>query len=158
MNDAWRPDGTELDFWIGEWDATWGEAGRGTNRISRILADKVVFEEFDGRGNQDRLVGRSWSVYDPDRGLWRQTWVDDDGSYLALEGGMRDGAMELATTDGAHLMRFEDITPDAFAWSWSRLDGDGWETVWEIAYTRAASTAGSSSDSAVTSASSTIPG
>lgn len=44
MNEAF--DGTELDFWLGEWDVTW-EGGHGTNRLSRILRDRVILEEFD---------------------------------------------------------------------------------------------------------------
>ncbi len=58
-------DGGELDFWLGTWDVSWGEHGGGTNRIARILGDHVIHEQFDGRGETARLVGESWSVFDP---------------------------------------------------------------------------------------------
>ena len=38
----------QFDFWLGEWDLTWGEDGRGTNRITLILDEQVIQEEFDG--------------------------------------------------------------------------------------------------------------
>jgi hypothetical protein len=147
----------DFDFWLGEWECSWAEGGRGRNTVTSELGGCVVYERFDGRPGVD-LAGWSVSVHDEVEGVWRQTWVDDDGNYFALEGGMRDGAMELVTTDGLHRMRFENIERHSFDWSWARRNGDGWETLWEIAYARAARTAGSRSDSAATSASSAIPG
>ena len=86
-------DGSELDFWLGAWDVTW-DGGHGSNRISRTLRDRVILEEFDeadDSGGAEALHGRSWSVFDPDRHTWRQTWVDDQGSYLELLGARVDG-------------------------------------------------------------------
>src|SRR5687767_3406701 len=84
-------DGTELDFWLGDWEARWGAAGRGTNSLRRILADRVIEEDFRGTGTGGSLHGRSWSVFDPERGVWRQTWVDDQGGYIELVGERVDG-------------------------------------------------------------------
>ena len=28
---------TQFDFWLGEWDCTWGDDGAGRNRVERIL-------------------------------------------------------------------------------------------------------------------------
>ena len=147
----------DFDFWLGDWDCSWSEGGRGRNVVTKELGGNVVYERFDGRPGVD-LAGWSVSVWDEDDGVWRQTWVDDNGSYFALEGAMRDGAMELVSTDETYLMRFENIAPGSFDWSWSRRNGDGWETLWRIGYARAASTRGSRSDSATRSASSVTPG
>jgi hypothetical protein len=89
--EAWEPDGSELDFWIGEWDVRWAGDGHGTNSLSRILADRVILERFRGESPRGTLEGRSFSVYDPERRLWRQTWVDDQGSYLDFVGDRMDG-------------------------------------------------------------------
>jgi hypothetical protein len=138
-------DGTELDFWLGDWEATWGAVGRGTNRLTRILGDKVVDEHFEGRFQNGTLEGRSWSVFDPDRGLWRQTWVDDSGGYLDFVGDRVDGwfafvraAPELGDA-GRQRMVFRDVAADAFRWTWeSSVDGGTtWTTNWEIAYRKA---------------------
>ena len=140
-------DGSELDFWLGIWSVSWRDGGHGTNELTRILGNKVIDEHFRGASPRGTLEGRSWSVYDPDRRLWRQTWVDDSGSYLDLVGERVDGwfafgraAPELGDR-GRQRMVFRDVAPDAFRWTWeASLDhGTTWETRWEIAYRRATS-------------------
>lgn len=142
--DAWQPDGTELDFWLGDWDVRWGDEGSGVNHLSRILGGHVIREEFSGGGPRGRLEGLSLSVYDPDRRLWRQTWVDDQGSYLDFVGDRMDGdfvfrrhAVELGP-DSEQRMVFRDIRPDGFRWTWEESPDAGatWVVRWEIAYLR----------------------
>jgi hypothetical protein len=137
-------DGTELDFWLGDWDATWA-GGRGRNRLRRIMRRKVIHERFDGTdGESGRLRGQSWSVFEPARRLWRQTWVDDAGSYFDLVGAQADGwfAFERAAPErGAEArqrMVFRDITDETFRWTWefSADGGSTWELRWEISYRR----------------------
>jgi hypothetical protein len=36
----------QFDFWLGEWDVTWGEDGKGENHILRIMDDKIIQENF----------------------------------------------------------------------------------------------------------------
>jgi hypothetical protein len=67
--------------------------------------------------------------------------MDSDGSWFHLTGGMREGAMELLTTSldaGGYRkrMRFADITPASFRWTWARSRNVDWEDLWEIAYLR----------------------
>ena len=137
-------DGTELDFWLGDWDARWGEVGRGTNRLTRILGDRVIREEFSGGGANGHLNGLSLSVFDPARHLWQQTWVDDQGGYLDLVGDVVEGWFAFrrdAPEDGPatrQRMVFRDVAPTSFRWTWeiSEDRGAGWDVRWEIAYTR----------------------
>lgn len=139
-------DGTELDFWLGAWDARWGEVGRGTNRLTRILGDRVIREEFSGGGATGRLNGLSLSVFDPNRRLWRQTWVDDLGGYLDFVGDVVDGWFAFrrsAPEDGPttrQRMVFRDVARDSFRWTWETSEDEGatWAIRWDIAYTRRA--------------------
>ncbi|MCA9955727.1 MAG: hypothetical protein KC434_13450, partial [Anaerolineales bacterium] len=71
----------QFDFWLGEWDLTWGDDGRGTNVITAVLDNRVIKEEFDGTLSTP-LQGLSVSTYNTQLGKWQQTWVDNQGSYL----------------------------------------------------------------------------
>ena len=88
---------------------------------------KVVWGE-DSRGTNS------------DDELWRQTWVDSQGSYLRFEGNAHDGVMELR---GEHRgeprrMVWRDVERGSLTWLWQRSadGGSSWETLWELAYSR----------------------
>jgi hypothetical protein len=83
----------QFDFWIGDWDV-FNPEGRqvGTNRIA-LLYGCVLHESWKAA---KVVEGQSFNRYDADRGVWHQTWVDNTGSLLLLEGGLRDGAMVLS--------------------------------------------------------------
>ena len=146
-------DGTELDFWLGSWTATW-DGGAGTNRLERILGGRVIHERFEGGdldangtlvADSERLHGQSWSVFEPARNLWRQTWVDDQGGYLELAGDRVDGCFAFVREApergevARQRMVFRDVAADRFRWTWElSLDGGAsWETRWAIEYRRA---------------------
>jgi hypothetical protein len=134
----------QLDFWIGDWDLTW-EGGKGTNIISAILGGCVIEERFDGRNEEGAgLVGQSYSVYNPRREQWQQTWVDNQGGYLDFVGALVDGEMILsreAERDGKKFLQrmvFSNIAENELDWSWDRSNdgGETWKPVWVIHYTR----------------------
>lgn len=136
-----------MDFWIGDWAVAWtdrdGNPARGSNRVDRdAYGGCVVTERFDGRPGLG-LQGMSVSVYDAAAGTWRQTWVDNQGGYIALAGGPRpDGSFELLTADIPGQPRFRmtwtDIRDDGFTWRWQRRQpGEAaWEDRWVLTYTR----------------------
>ena len=131
-----------LDFWIGEWDATW-EGGSGTNTVTRELGGHVVVERFEA-GAPDPLSGLSVSVPDPAGNRWRQTWVDSTGNYWAFVGGpQEDRTFVFETPDRVDTdqvfkrMLFSGIEPDAFDWRWEfSPDGQRWQQRWAIHYQR----------------------
>jgi hypothetical protein len=138
------PEFRQFDFWVGAWDLTWEQDGKGTNTITRILGDCVILENFDG-GDSMTLRGMSVSAFDPQSAHWRQTWVDNDGTYLDFTGAMQGENMILARTftrAGKVLMQrmvFRDIKPDSLIWDWQRSTDQGktWENLWTIHYRRA---------------------
>lgn len=130
----------QFDFWLGTWDVQWGEDGRGTNRIERILDGKIIQENFTAPD----LIGMSVSSYDKERGLWCQTWVDNSGGYLDFTGKL-EGEKMILTRDAIvkgqtckQRMVWFDIQADRFEWNWERSDDDGktWRVLWNIHYTR----------------------
>ena len=138
-----NPGSGALDFWIGEWTCTW-EGGRGENRITKELGDRVVVERFESL-EPERWSGLSVNVHD-DRHGWRQTWVDSNGNYWALHGephpeGFAFSVSELE--DGREVekrMVFSEIEEDRFRWRWERSGDVGatWEVLWTIDYRRMA--------------------
>ena len=130
----------QFDFWLGDWDVTWSEDGQGANRVERILDGKIIQENFSAPD----LIGMSVSSYDPERGLWRQTWVDNHGSYLDFTGRLEDGKMILsrdAIVKGQackQRMVWYGIRENELEWNWERSDdgGDTWRVLWQIHYNR----------------------
>ncbi len=144
------PESRQLDFWVGEWDLTWpagGDqpAGTATNRVEKILDGCAVQENFTGTSGPRPLAGRSLSTYSAREKVWKQTWVDNQGSYLDFTGEFKDGEMRLSRhgigPDGKPRlarMVFTNIKPDSFDWRWefSSDDGKTWSLAWPIHYQR----------------------
>ncbi len=135
----------QFDFWLGDWDLTWGEDGRGTNRITAVLDKRVIQEQFDGTPSTP-LRGLSVSTYNTTLGKWQQTWVDNSGSYLDFVGEFADGKMILsreATLQGKPILQrmvWYNITKQALDWNWERSEdgGETWQIMWQIRYQRKA--------------------
>lgn len=135
----------QFDFWVGHWDvhdATGKRAGE--NRITRIHGGCAVLEEWRGTGN---VTGSSLNLYDKQRGVWHQTWVDNGGNLLTLEGGFADGAMTLRgrTVEGEpaekttlHRVQWTP-QPDGRVrqlWEMSRDEGKTWSPAFDGWYSR----------------------
>jgi hypothetical protein len=140
------PQHREMDFWLGDWEAEYVQNGvraKSRNRVTKTLDGCVVQEEFTGAPGI-ALDGRSWSMFDRASGQWKQTWVDNSGSYLDFSGGVVDGNRVFArqlVRQGRTIhqrMVFRDVSADAFKWLWQRSDdaGASWKTAWEIDYRR----------------------
>lgn len=134
---------SQFDFWIGEWDLTWGEDGKGINIITKPLDSLVIMENFDGTLSSP-LQGISVSTFNKRIGKWQQTWVDNQGSYLDFVGEFMEGKMILqrkAYIEGKEVLQrmvWYDINHENFEWNWERsLDnGKTWEVMWNIHYSR----------------------
>ena len=130
----------QFDFWLGEWDVTWGDDGKATNHVLRIMNDHIIQENF----SSTELKGMSVSSYDRERGVWCQTWVDNNGTYLDFTGKFEDGKMTLvrdAIVRGEKCkqrMVWYNIESNQFDWNWERSDDHGktWNVLWEIKYKR----------------------
>ena len=137
------PPEKQLDFWLGEWDVSWGDDQRGTNHITRELNDRVIEENFDGNPAM-AFQGRSVSVYSAKLGQWQQTWVDTEGNYWHFLGGAQGDEFIFAADDLIQSrpvklrMVFSNIDTDQLDWRWERSDDGGrtWELKWKISYRR----------------------
>lgn len=146
------PEASQFEFWLGNWNLSWpaeqtggepGSTATGTNRIEYRFGNCVVEENF--ATSDGAFQGHSVSVYDPNAGRWKQTWVDNTGGYLLFEGGMAGDEMELRTAtverDGERIVQrmvFSEISGDSLTWRWqgSRDGGESWNDLWTIDYVR----------------------
>ncbi len=143
----------QFDFWIGTWDLVvrarkspgseaWDEA-KATNDIRATHGGCVIEESFHADGPGNPWAGHSVSTFT--KGKWRQTWVDDQASYLPFVGEWKDGAMTLTgepqSANGKPFqmrMVFSEITKNAIHWTWERTTDEGatWTPSMTIDYHR----------------------
>jgi hypothetical protein len=115
----------QFDFWLGDWDVTTPDGKpAGTNRVTRPLGDCVLQEHWKGRGG---MTGESYNVYDRSSGRWHQTWVDDRGTLLLLDGGLEGDKMVLRGPE-----RRVQGKPQLDRITWRPAGADEVHQVWEI--------------------------
>jgi hypothetical protein len=131
------PEHRQFDFWIGDWDVT-NPAGKpaGHNRIEPILGGCALRETWTGAGGSR---GTSYNAWDRQRRRWHQTWVDDGGLVLGLDGGFADGRMVLEgeTRDSSgsavrNRITWQETGPGAVQQLWE-MSSDGGKT-WRVVF------------------------
>jgi hypothetical protein len=143
----------QFNFWIGSWN-TKGEMRIGPNQDEwqKTSATNTIKWSFDGMVVEEQFrtpsfSGMSVSAFDPAAKVWRQTWVDNQGSYIALVGGWSKDRMILTTVANPKKPRifkrmvFRDIKKDSFDWDWEASSDAGktWKLMWHVRYDRAKS-------------------
>jgi hypothetical protein len=133
---------SQFDFWIGNWQVH-GADGKfaGHNLIRKMHTGCVLHEQYS---TPSGYSGESFNIYDPGRKVWHQTWVDNAGMLLLLEGGLIGNSMVLQgeTTDSKGVITKHRITwtpnPEASVrQQWETLGSSGkWITVFDGKYTR----------------------
>lgn len=128
----------QFDFWIGVWDV-YDPLGAhvGTNRIDPVLGGCVLEERWESLRSAHR--GTSYNIYDRTTGRWHQSWVDNGGLLLLLDGSLQEGRMVLAGTTvsrsgGETLNRitWTPLSPDSVRQLWE-TSGDGGSS-WSVAF------------------------
>ncbi len=148
QNPCSSPESKQFDFWIGKWNLEWtgadGKIYHAKNEIKKILGGCVIAENFDA-SNANGFAGKSFSVYNPSKAKWEQTWVDNSGGYMLFEGGMKEGKMILSMNkvdkNGNPVilrMVFSNIADDSLDWHWQRSTdkGKNWQNLWHLKYRR----------------------
>ena len=82
----------QFDFWLGNWQVLAGGKVVGTNRIEADLTHCVIKESY---ATPSGFKGLSVNSYDASRQVWHQTWIDNTGTLLLLEGKLVNGDMVL---------------------------------------------------------------
>ncbi|MCC2617266.1 hypothetical protein LJ739_13515 [Aestuariibacter halophilus] len=135
-----------FDFWLGQWrvETASGKLA-GHNRIEKTLNGCVVTEHYTTAKGYE---GNSLNIYDRQTGQWHQTWMDNSGLLLQLDGGMVDNAMVLQgqgkNAQGEPVTHRITWTPNPNGtvrqhWESSTDSGVTWQTLFDGTYYRDAS-------------------
>jgi hypothetical protein len=137
----------QFDFWIGNWRVLEKDKLAGHNRITALDGGCVLLESWTGVSG---FTGHSLNIYDASRAKWHQTWVDNSGSMLVLEGTFRDGKMVLEGEQAgaeAGKKRRDRISWTPLPggevrqhWETSSDNGATWTTAFDGRYTRVTET------------------
>ena len=88
----------QFDFWLGDWDVF--DVGKSAvvahTRVDLILDGCVLREDYEGANG---LEGQRFTLYDPSRKIWHQSWATNRGQLLVIEGTLEAGEMVLAGAD-----------------------------------------------------------
>jgi hypothetical protein len=135
------PEHRQFDFWIGEWEVTTPDgAPAGRNRIESILDGCALGESWTGAKGGS---GHSYNAYDRQHGRWHQTWVDNGGLVLRLDGTFAGGKMVLSgetrDSSGARVLNritWQETAPGAVRqlWETSRDGGGTWSVAFDGRY------------------------
>jgi hypothetical protein len=135
----------QFDFWLGEWEVTdSGGKPAGRNRIVSLFNGCGLQENWE---SAQGAKGTSLNVYDAVTGRWHQTWVDDHGGLLELDGGIDAGKMVLIGsrpsvkekgTRVVHRIVWTPLAPGKVQqhWEFSKNEGRTWATVFDGIYTK----------------------
>jgi hypothetical protein len=125
----------QFDFWIGDWEVTQPDGtAAGHNAIESILGGCVLTEEWTSASSGH--AGRSVNIYDARSDRWHQTWVDNSGLLLELNGGLEEGRMVLKgegkARDGKKLQHEIAWTPQPDGtvkqhWRMKKEGDDSWQ-------------------------------
>jgi tetratricopeptide (TPR) repeat protein len=131
------PEYRQFDFWVGSWDVY---APNG-----QMVGRNVIEPILDGCGLQESWTsatgsrGHSYNFYDSARGMWHQTWIDDSGNPLYLDGAIEDGRMVLG--DGTNRITWTPLPTGYVRQHWEVTTDGGvtWTTAFDGEYRQAAS-------------------
>lgn len=134
------PEYRQFDFWQGSWDVYTPDGRKaGHNDITVEYGGCVLHERYTTPG---KYRGESLNTYDSARKIWHQTWVDNAGTLLQLDGAWDGDAMRLI---GSTQSTAGEVTQERISWSknpdgsvrqlWEQsVDGKEWKTVFDGEY------------------------
>ena len=138
------PETHQFDFWLGEWNVFTPDGKQAGTNVIAPLYGCVLHESWKGRGG---FEGQSFNRYDAARGVWHQTWIDNSGTVLVIEGTFTDGVMKMG--DAGQPGKKEPNKLNEIAWSanadgsvrqhWRTSEDGGktWSTAFDGRYVRA---------------------
>ena len=145
----------QFDFWLGTWDVKYTNSKDdkiiGTNRISQQLNNCIIHEHYQATSG---FEGKSLNIYDKTTNRWHQTWTDNTGLLLQLDGSLVKSAEngdemvlwgEGLDQSGRHIQHriiWRQLNKDSVQQRWqvSHDQGLNWQMLFDGTYYRQPST------------------
>lgn len=89
------PEQRQFDFWLGEWKVYVNDTLSGTNSIRLAHDSCVLIEQWSSAGGV--FTGTSYNFFNRTDKTGHQTWIDNQGGHLLLNGQLKDGSMVLTS-------------------------------------------------------------
>lgn len=124
-----------FDFWIGEWSVTSPDqkAPPSHSSITRSNDGCSIHERYTTSGG---FTGNSINFYDKKNNKWHQTWIDNQGAPLYLDGEFINGSMVLS--DGKNRITWTLLDNQQVNQIWETTEDDGktWKKIFDGFYSR----------------------
>jgi hypothetical protein len=120
------PQYRQFDFWLGNWRVVDPHGNpAGTNLVTAVYGGCALQEHWQGVGGDQ---GSSFNIYRATSNQWHQTWVDNSGLLLLLDGASpRPGVMMLS---GMRRTKKGDLVEDRI--TWTKLDENRVRQLWDF--------------------------
>lgn len=124
-----------FDFWLGEWSVTSPKQKTPPSRssITRSNDGCSIHEKYTTSGS---YTGNSINFYDKQKNKWHQTWIDNQGIPLYLDGSFVKGSMVLSDSINRITWTLLDNKQVNQHWETTSDNGKTWKTLFNGFYTR----------------------
>ena len=124
-----------FDFWLGEWSVTSPNQKTPPSRSSITSSNDgcSIHERYSTAGG---YTGNSINFYDKKNNKWHQTWIDNQGAPLNLDGEFVNGSMVLS--DGTNRISWTLLDNQQVNQVWETTEDDGktWKKIFDGFYRR----------------------
>ena len=134
------PEYRQFDFWVGDWNVESSAAPGTTSRNTITLVNDgcTLREEYT---TPVGYAGTSLNFYDARRKAWHQTWIDNQGGGLVLEGGLEGESMVLQSAGDSQTVqriRWTKLEDGRVRQHWESTSDGGktWATAFDGYYSR----------------------
>ena len=139
------PEYRQFDFWVGKWKVYRKAAP------DKQIANSLIEKLYEGCGIRENWMplkgggGGSLNIYLPDKNVWRQFWIDSEGSMADLTGVWNGKSMVLKgmwpqpdKPDQKHRVTFTPQTDGSVEQQGEASDDDGktWQPSFDLIYRR----------------------
>ncbi len=111
-----------FDFWLGKWRVT-TPSRPGWMATSEITVGNNGCSIHESYKTPQGYAGTSVNFFDATSGHWHQTWIDNQGNPLYLNGKVEDGKMVLS--DGTNEITWTPLEDGRVRQHWQVLTEDG---------------------------------